>query len=415
MSNSISIVPNFRVAYLTICLSLITLPLNISLLGIVRLPDVFIIISVIALASRKLKFKTVSVIIFSAFYIVLLFSDLLSSWHNDIRYTGIAFYYKYSLLFIIPYIVSQIIISRNRLLFLVKILYSVYLFLVIWVYIYYVLRVNGLIDGNPRVSYPFSDYHMSDAHVYSSYLSFTFVAYFEYFRKVLNHGAIISVIVLVFTVAALILTGSKTGLLILMLYSFVVVTRFRKYLNTTSIKFIIVISIAVSIMSFIVPHKILEEENIETLYMRSIKVNLNDTSIANRYSYFINAVDEIGANYLLIGNGPTGAKQKWYDGGISIILAHSGLLGLLLLLSYIYMLFINSKKYSYYRHNYRLHRVFTLLLFTYIILSVITEHYLITRNILPVATVLSVIYANIKLNYIESSKNAKYLDSLKLA
>ena len=113
-----------------------------------------------------------------------------------------------------------------------------------------------------------------------------------------------------------------------------------------------------------------------------------------------------------MGNGPTGAKQKWYDGGISIILAHSGLLGLLLLLSYIYMLFINSKKYSYYRHNYRLHRVFTLLLFIYIILSMITEHFLITRNLLPVATILSVIYANIKLNYIESSMNAKHQDSL---
>ena len=186
-------------------------------------------------------------------------------------------------------------------------------------------------------------------------------------------------------------------------------------MNTTSIKFIIVISLVVSIMSLIVPHKILEEKDIETLYMRSVTVNLNDTSIASRYNYFINAVDEIGGKLLLIGNGPTGAKQKWYDGGISIILAHSGLLGLFLLLSYIYMLFINSKKYSYYRHNYRLHRVFTLLLFIYFILSVITEHYLITRNILPAATVLSVIYANIKLNYIESSKNAKYLDSLKLA
>ena len=92
MSNSISIVPNFRVAYLTICLSLITLPLNISLFGIVRLPDVFIIISVIALASSKLKIKTVSVIIFSAFYIVLLCSDLLPSSLHETRYKGVVFY-----------------------------------------------------------------------------------------------------------------------------------------------------------------------------------------------------------------------------------------------------------------------------------------------------------------------------------
>ena len=184
-------------------------------------------------------------------------------------------------------------------------------------------------------------------------------------------------------------------------------------MNTTTIKYIIVISLVVSIMSFIVTQKILEEKNIEKLYMRAVTVDLNDASIDSRYNYFFNAVDEIGANFLLIGNGPTGAKQKWYDGGISIILAHSGLLGLLLLLLYIYMLFINSKKYSYYRYSYRLHRVFTLLLFIYFILSVITEHFLITRNLLPVATTLSVIYANIKLNYIESSMNSKHLDLLK--
>ena len=68
--------------------------------------------------------------------------------------------------------------------------------------------------------------------------------------------------------------------------------------------------------------------------------------------------------------------------------------------------FINGKISS-------LHKVFTLLIFTYLILSVITEHYLITRNLLPVATLLSVIYANIKLNYIESSMNANHLVPLK--
>jgi hypothetical protein len=413
MNNRHSLVPNYRVAYLFFCLSLITLPLNLSLSGIVRLPDVFIILTVIALATSKLKFKTNSALIFLSFYIVLLFSDLLSIWQSDIRFKGIVFYYKYSFIFIIPLILSNIIINRKRMLFLVKILYVIYLVLVIWVYIYYVLRVNDLIQGNSRVSFPLSDYKLSDAHLYASYLSFTFIAYFEYFKKILNHGNVHSTLVLVTSAASIILTGSKTGVLILMIYSFVVVIRLRRYMKTSYIKSIIVISIAVSIMSFILVHNKLDMKVVETMYMRSVTVNLNESSIISRYNYLFNAVDEIGDNLLLIGNGPTGAKQKWYDGGISIILAHSGLLGLLLLCSYIYMLFINSKKYSYYRHTYRLHKVFTLLLFIYLILSVITEHYLITRNILPVATTLSVIYANIKLNYIESSNNAKSLHSLK--
>ena len=56
---------------------------------------------------------------------------------------------------------------------------------------------------------------------------------------------------------------------------------------------------------------ILEEESFGSLYLRSVTVNLSDASISSRYQYFINAVEEIGANLLLIGNGPTGAKQKW--------------------------------------------------------------------------------------------------------
>ena len=126
----------------------------------------------------------------------------------------------------------------------------------------------------------------------------------------------------------------------------------------------------------------------------------------------IEALNEISPNYLLIGNGPTGASLKWYDGGISILLAHGGVLGLLSLIIYIYMIFARSKRRFIIGKNSSLHKVFTLLLFIYLLLSVITEHFLITRNLLPVATLLSVIYANIKLNYIESSMNGKHLDSL---
>ena len=126
----------------------------------------------------------------------------------------------------------------------------------------------------------------------------------------------------------------------------------------------------------------------------------------------ITALNEISPNYLLIGNGPTGASLKWYDGGISILLAHGGVLGLLSLIIYIYMIIARSKRRSIIGKASSLHKVFTLLLFIYLLLSVITEHFLITRNLLPVITLLSVIYANIKLNYIESSMNAKHLDSL---
>ena len=95
------------------------------------------------------------------------------------------------------------------------------------------------------------------------------------------------------------------------------------------------------------------------------------------------------------------------------MLAHVGVLGLFSLIIYFYMILARSKRRSIIGESYGLHKVFTLLLFIYLLLSVITEHFLITRNLLPVATLLSVIYANIKLNYIESSMNVNHLDPLK--
>ena len=104
--------------------------------------------------------------------------------------------------------------------------------------------------------------------------------------------------------------------------------------------------------------------------------------------------------------------MKWYDGGVSILLAHGGVLGLFSLIIYFYIILARSKRRSIIGKTSSLHKVFTLLLFIYLLLSVITEHFLITRNLLPVATLLSVIYANMKLDYNESYNNAKHLDSL---
>ena len=46
------------------------------------------------------------------------------------------------------------------------------------------------------------------------------------------------------------------------------------------------------------------------------------------------------SNYLF-GVGPIAAKYKWYDGGISILLAHSGTVGVILLFLYLFII-LNS-------------------------------------------------------------------------
>jgi hypothetical protein len=398
-----SLVANSRMVYLIFCLSLLSVPFNITFFQIVRAPDILFVLAVIVYATSNPKIKSIYIIIYSLFFGGLLLSSLVSMLHNnDIRYTGIIFYYKYSLLFLIPFVVTEVVNSRKRLQSVVSILYYVYLFLVIWVFIYYILRTNDLIQGNPRVSYPFSYYHMSDAHVYSSYLSFTFVAYYEYIKDILNHRKIHYVVLFMVSSVALFLTGSKTGILILIAYSSLILVRFFRTFRKRKIKLVIITLFVITLFNFLLPQEFVFYQDAEALFLRATTVNLEDNSISSRQHYFFVAINEIIPNLLLIGNGPIGASQKWYDGGFSILLAHSGLLGVFVLLFYIWMFFIKSRNFSSNMNFYNLHKTFTLLILTYLLLSVITEHYLLTRNVLPIVTLLSVIYVNIKLNYLDS-------------
>ena len=362
--------------------------------------------------------KSIDLTIISTFLGILLLSSLIPILNtNNINYTRLAFYYKYLLIFLIPWIVLDVVNNKKRLIRIVSILYYIYLFLIIWVYIYYILRSEGFIQGSPRVSYPFSNYDMSDAHLYSSYLSFTFIAYQEYIKKMLDHTSIHSYIVSILAVGALLLTGSKTGLLIISIYFIIICIRFIKHLSKKNLMIIIITTITLSIASIILINSRNDNDNDSLnyayLYNRAITYNVKGDSINARLQKAIDALNEISPNYLLIGNGPTGASMRWYDGGVSILLAHGGVLGLLSLIIYIYMILARLKRRFIIGETSGLHKVFKLLLFIYLLLNMITEHFLITRNLLPVATLLSVIYANIKLNYIESSMNPKYLDSLK--
>ena len=144
-------------------------------------------------------------------------------------------------------------------------------------------------------------------------------------------------------------------------------------------------------------------KDIFTLSLRSTVYLITDSSIENRYFNILRAFQEINNHFFLIGKGPMGAFLKWYDGGISIVVAHTGTLGLSILIIYIFSILNKAKNMARIGNSMGLNKIFVLLFFIYLILCIITEHFLITRNILPVVTLLSIIYANIKINCLNSS------------
>ena len=408
-------------AYLLFCMSILSVPINIEFFQIIRITDILFIFSVIVYATSNIEIKRSYIIIFSLYFCILLFSSIVSMLHNNsIRYTGVVFYYKYSLIFIIPLIVIKVVNNRKRLKHVVKILYYVFMILVIWVYVYNILLHENIVRGSYRVSFPFSNLNVSDAHVYSSYLVFTLVAYLEYIRKILNHSEKYSTIIFVFSLLALILTGSKTGIVIMFIYSIITIIITKKTFSISKVRNILLTLVIMIIPLIYILQDSDYNRTILPLYNRSIayaipgSVYLDEASIYTRYVYLINALEEITPNLLLIGNGPIGSKQMWYDGGISILLAHGGILGLCVLITYIYILFLKSRRMANAVNLFDLRKVFTLLLFIYVLLCIIAEHFLLTRNLLPIATMLSVIYVNIKLNYIDLNVTGALYEKQKL-
>ena len=117
-----------RIVYLLFCLSVLTVPVNIPFFNIVRLSDIFIITSLIVYFLCNPSIKYIYLMIFSIFFGTLMLSYFTSLLLNySFRYTGLAFYYKYLLIFFIPWIVIEVVNNRKRLIGLVSKLYLIYL------------------------------------------------------------------------------------------------------------------------------------------------------------------------------------------------------------------------------------------------------------------------------------------------
>ena len=153
------------------------------------------------------------------FFVILTTSSLLGIlFKNAFDIEGLFFFYKYFLLFYIPVIVNSANIDAYRHKYLMKILFYSYIALSAWVYVYGYLVYTGAIVGSLRVSFPFStDYYLSDAHLYSSYLGIFFLATMFYWHRFFNFPILVTIFMSIFLLGAIILTGSRTGVSILLI------------------------------------------------------------------------------------------------------------------------------------------------------------------------------------------------------
>lgn len=376
-------------------LSIIFIPINFDYFSF-RLSDFTLLLSLTVFAFN---------VKFSKYYIYLLIYLLLSPLvsffiHAFNNLYLILFIEKFIFIYKYILIVSVIFLYKfhleNSLKFeykLILTLYSVFIFLSSWVFIYQYLVLNGYIIGVLRPSFPFSrDYWYSDAHLYSSLLAMFLLSYIFYIGRYLNHNILVFVFTCFFTFLALVFTGSRGGLLIFSLF-FLIFLMIKFIFSKKTNLFFITILILIFILPLFFQFFTLQfdfDAGINSLLERAFNFNFSDDASSNaRIDNLRVALNDFSSGYYVLGIGPLSSSLKWYDGIFSIIISHYGLVGYFLLISFVLYVLVKF----YFKSGYF---VFTFLLIfvSYFIMNAITEYVLVFRNMLPSIGLIMIFYVN---------------------
>lgn len=210
-----------RLLFIMLCLCLVVFPINYTLVLFFRVLDLFFIILFFSFIVTNPKIDKNLLTVFLLAIVLFSISNIIKVLENkSLELIRLGFVYKYLFIFIVPWIVVSIVKTNKQIYIINLLLLVAYIFLSSWPYIYLSLLSSGFISGSLRPSFPLSNnYTYSDAHLYSSYLGYFFVVYVFYFRKYFRHNIVLSCLIIINGFIGLILTGSRTGLVLVGLAS----------------------------------------------------------------------------------------------------------------------------------------------------------------------------------------------------
>lgn len=309
---------------------------------------------------------------------------------GQILLTNIVYVYKI-IVPIIPFIIIyNLNLDDKKNYTLHKYLFIVHLILVLWVYVYILLVITGVINGLWRPSYPFSStYLISDSHLYSAALAIGLICLVLYWKRFLEISNISFYLIVILSVFSILMTGSRTGVLIIVLAYIINNILINKKLNKISFRYsnaVVLISTVGIIVIFTGLYNYYTES---ALIMRAFEFNLvQDESSISRFEKTIVSFDQTKSTFYLFGVGIFTSKLFWYDSIIANINAYFGGIGLILILLILAKLYLKINNKLPFKEKKVVLNIITL----YIISNVITEYVFVTRSILPVSVFISLIY-----------------------
>jgi hypothetical protein len=390
-------VNNILVFLLFCCFCLF--PVNYSFIFSLRVMDLLFITLFFLFLLTNPTFDYIVLMVVLLIFCILLFSSFLGlGISTEINYERFGFIYKYFFLFAMPWVVKSIIKTKKQLKTAYFLLLTSFIFMCSWSYFYLLLVYFDMIEGGIRLSYPFSsDYFVSDAHLYSSFIGFFTVAYLIFLRPFFSHRLLLSFCITTNAFIALLLAGSRTGILIvavsIMLISsykiLIFLSRSRYFVSLRSLFFLTLGTLVLLISSHYIVQFSSYTSDYDYLIERSLNFDLfNDYSSSLRVKMLNISLVESEYSLWMFGSGFF-SRYKWYDGILSILVAHGGFP---LVLMFVILVFIFWFKSLLTFSNSHKVLVFTLLVLIYVIANVITEHAFISRNAFPIISFLTLYF-----------------------
>ncbi|MFY0687756.1 MAG: O-antigen ligase family protein [Cyclobacteriaceae bacterium] len=326
---------------------------------------------------------------------------------------NIFFFYKFVVPFVPPILMYSIRWDTDKLKNLHRASFYAFLFLTGWVYMYMVLKLFGM-TGNWRPKWPFSSEEWgSDAHLYSSYLALGLVFFRAYWRRLFEIRSVFANLLSATTIVALVLTGSRTGVVVLVGYTLIRLFGKLKIKISIRKKYIFLVPLTVILLSY-TGYRLatLETDTREQLrlmetILRTFDFDVSSDQSANsRLDKFFLSFEQSAETHLIFGPGALAMKGNWYDGYIPQVNVLMGGIGVIFMLILPFAILYKHYRKALSNHKLFEFNVFATVLILYFLANLITEYFLVTRSVVPFSIFLSAISIIIydKVDYEKSSE-----------
>ncbi len=390
-----------QLPYVLLLMSIVCVVFNYSIVGPLRITDLLLMLtflSIIPYAGVKRELFLVIITI----VLLLVISLVVGIWKNGVRSPqNVVFAYKLLLPFLPPIIMYHVRWDEKRIRQLHLYLMITFLFLMGWIYAYVILKFLGLIAGAWRPKWPFSETSGdSDGHLYSTYLSMCLIFMSIYWRKVFRIKRRWFFPLIVISLGAILMTGSRTGIVILTafwLYTIFRGFKIRLKVSKSSLVWapLIMVVLVFGIGYFIYLQGTVEEKSTTRFLAtigRSFDFGLSEDQSANsRANKFLFSFAQSSRTGTIFGPGMVGMGGNWYDGYIAQMNVLMGGIGVIFMLLLPFLLIFRHWVVSKRNSIPEEFKVFSVALIIYFIANQATEYFLVTRNVIPISVFLTAI------------------------